>query len=50
MNASKMGAMMTPEMGKELGNAYNKMDKAEKELGEKQKANASSDQEKRKSH
>lgn len=44
MNASKMGAMMTPEMGKELGNAYNKMDKAEKELGEKQKANASSDQ------
>jgi len=39
-----MGAMMTPEMGKELGNAYNKMDKAEKELGEKQKANASSDQ------
>lgn len=44
MNASKMGAPITPEMGKELGNAYNKMDKAGKELGEKKKENASSDQ------
>lgn len=44
MNASKMGAMITPEMGKELGNAYNKMDKAEKELGNRKKKDASANQ------
>ncbi len=44
MNASKMGMQMSPEMGKELGNAYNKMDKAGKELGEMDKKNASQNQ------
>ncbi|MCB0727310.1 MAG: hypothetical protein KDD00_07595, partial [Ignavibacteriae bacterium] len=44
MNASKMGMQMSPEMGKELGNAYNKMDKAGKELGEMNKKNASQNQ------
>ncbi|MBS1516541.1 MAG: hypothetical protein JSS91_00465 [Bacteroidetes bacterium] len=44
MNASKMGMDMSPDLGKELGNAYNKMDKAGKELGEKNKGPASSNQ------
>ena len=44
MNTSKMGAMMTPEMGKELGTAYNKMDKAKSELGDEKKENASANQ------
>ena len=44
MNASKMGMQMSPEMGKELGNAYNKMDKAKQELGEQKKENASANQ------
>ncbi len=44
MNTTKMGMQISPEMGKELGNAYNKMDKAGKELGEQQKENASSNQ------
>jgi len=44
MNASKMGMKMSPDLGKELGNAYNKMDKAGKELGEMKQKDASSDQ------
>lgn len=44
MNATKMGMMMTPEMGKELGNAFNKMDKAGKELGEMKRDKASDSQ------
>ncbi len=44
MNTTKMGMMLSPEMGKELGNAYNKMDKAGKELGEMQKDKASDSQ------
>ena len=44
MNASKMGMQMSPEMGKELGNAFNKMDKAKQELGDQKKENASSNQ------
>jgi len=48
MNASKMGMKMSPELGKELGDAYNKMEKAGKELGEMKKQDASSDQKKAK--
>ncbi|MBK8549611.1 MAG: hypothetical protein IPL53_00595 [Ignavibacteria bacterium] len=44
MNTSKMGMQISPEMGKELGNAYNKMDKAKQELGDQKKENASSNQ------
>lgn len=44
MNTTKQGMQITPEMGKELGNAFNKMDKAGKELGDQQKENASSNQ------
>lgn len=44
MNASKMGMMMSPDLGKELGNAFNKMDKAGKDLGDQKKDNASSNQ------
>ena len=36
--------MLTPEMGKELGNAYNKMDKAGNELGEMKRDKASDSQ------
>lgn len=44
MNTTKMGMQMSPEMGKELGNAYNKMGDAEKNLSDSQKENASSNQ------
>jgi hypothetical protein len=44
MNLSKSGVQIKPEMGKELGNAFNKMDKAGKELGEQDKDGATSDQ------
>lgn len=44
MNATKMGMQMTPEMGKELGNAFNKMEEAGKELGNQKKDKASSNQ------
>lgn len=44
MNLTSLGMMMTPEMGKELGNAFNKMDKAGKDLGAQKKENASSNQ------
>jgi hypothetical protein len=44
MNTTKMGMMLTPEMGKELGNAYNKMDKAGNELGEMKRDKASDSQ------
>ncbi len=44
MNTTKMGMMLTPEMGKELGNAYNKMDKAGSELGEMKRDKASDSQ------
>jgi len=44
MNTTKMGMQMTPEMGSELGNAFNKMDEAGKELGKEKKDNASSKQ------
>lgn len=44
MNTTKMGMMLTPEMGKELGNAFNKMDKAGNELGEMKRDKASDSQ------
>ncbi|HMS64943.1 MAG TPA: hypothetical protein PKD83_06780 [Ignavibacteria bacterium] len=45
MNAfTQLGEQVTPEMGKELGNAFNKMDNAGKDLGEQKKENASSNQ------
>jgi hypothetical protein len=44
MELSKTGMQVTPELGKELGNAYNKMDKAGKDLGESNKSNAISNQ------
>ncbi len=44
MNTTKMGMMLPPELGKELGNAYNKMDKAGKELGDMKKDRASDNQ------
>jgi chromosome segregation ATPase len=40
MNMTKDGLQVTPELGKELGNAYNKMDKAENELQKSEKENA----------
>jgi hypothetical protein len=40
MNMTKDGLQITPELGKELGNAYNKMDKAEGELQQGEKENA----------
>lgn len=44
MNTTKMGMQMTPELGKELGNAFNKMEEAGKELGGMKKDNASGKQ------
>ena len=44
MNTTKQGMQISPEMGNELGNAFNKMDKAGKELGERKRENASSNQ------
>lgn len=41
---TKSGLQVTPEMGKELGNAYNKMDKANQELQNESKNNAMSNQ------
>ena len=44
MNLSKSGVQITPELGKELGNAYNKMNKAGDNLGKANKSNATSNQ------
>jgi len=44
MNMTTLGMTMSPDMGKELGNAFNKMDKAGKDLGQQKKENASSNQ------
>lgn len=44
MNLSKSGMEVKPEMGKELGNAFNKMDKAGQELGKQNKDNATDNQ------
>jgi len=44
MNLSKSGMEIKPEMGKELGNAFNKMDKAGQELGKQNKDNAADNQ------
>lgn len=44
MNLSKSGVPVKPEMGKELGNAFNKMDKAGQELGKQNKDGATGDQ------
>jgi len=44
MNLSKEGIAITPELGKELGNAYNKMENAVKNLRNSDKNNASQDQ------
>jgi hypothetical protein len=41
---TKNGLQVTPEMGKELGNAYNKMDKANQDLQSESKNNAMSNQ------
>lgn len=41
MNTTKMGMQISPELGKELGNAFNKMDQAGKELGKQEKSMAS---------
>ena len=41
---TKSGLQVTPEMGKELGNAYNKMDKANQDLQNESKNNAMSNQ------
>ena len=40
MNLSKSGVQITPELGKELGNAYNKMNNAGDNLSESNKENA----------
>lgn len=40
MNMTKDGLQITPDLGKELGNAYNKMDKAERDLQKSEKENA----------
>jgi hypothetical protein len=40
MNMTKDGMQITPELGKELGNAYNKMDKAEGNLQQGNKEDA----------
>ena len=44
MNMTKSGVQISPEMGKELGNAYNKMDKASDNLTKGEKDGALSDQ------
>jgi len=44
MNLSKDGMKITPELGKELGNSYNKMDKAGNDLKQTDKDNAMSNQ------
>ncbi len=44
MNLSKSGAPITPELGKELGNSYNKMDKAGQNLSDGDKNKASENQ------
>ncbi len=41
---TKSGLQVTPEMGKELGNAYNKMDRANQDLQNESKNNAMSNQ------
>lgn len=45
MNLSKEGVAITPELGKELGNAYNKMENAMKNLRNSDKNNSLQDQE-----
>jgi hypothetical protein len=44
MNATQDGMQVSPELGKELGNAYNKMDKAGNDLKQTDKNNAMSNQ------
>lgn len=44
MNATKDGMQVSPELGKELGNAYNKMNKAGTDLKSSDKDNAVSNQ------
>lgn len=44
MSTTKNGAQISPEMGKELGNAFNKMDKAGDNLQKGNKNNASDNQ------
>jgi len=44
MNLSKSGIPIKPEMGKELGNAFNKMDKAGQDLGKQDKDGATGKQ------
>jgi len=44
MNLTNEGMQMSPELGKELGNAYNKMDRAEGNLNNGDKDGAMSDQ------
>jgi chromosome segregation ATPase len=44
MDLTKSGMQMTPDLGKELGNAYNKMDKASDDLGQNDKQSAMSNQ------
>jgi hypothetical protein len=44
MNLSKSGAPLSPELGKELGNSYNSMDKAGNNLGEGNKSDATGNQ------
>jgi hypothetical protein len=44
MNMTNDGMQMSPELGKELGNAYNKMDRAEGDLKNGEKENAVSNQ------
>jgi chromosome segregation ATPase len=44
MNMTKDGMEMSPELGKELGNSYNKMDKASNDLKQTDKNNAMSNE------
>lgn len=44
MNLSKSGAPLTPELGKELGNSFNSMDKAGENLGKGNKSDATGNQ------
>ena len=44
MNLTNEGMQMSPELGKELGNAYNKMDRAEGNLQQGERESAVSDQ------
>lgn len=44
MNMTKDGLQVSPELGKELGNAYNKMDKAEGNLSQCQREDAMGNQ------